>query len=168
MDSTPLFLIRTSKNNATGAPMSNLKDRFMAKVKIDTSESNACWLWTASSRGVGYGCIKVDGKVKDAHIVSHEIFTGPVPKGMVVMHTCDNRLCVNPEHLKIGTYQENHLDAIAKGRLKPWKRTRVEPLTDAEIETIRDDFCRGVSCRVLCTKYKVAPTSLGRLLKDLK
>lgn len=87
-------------------------ERFWSKV----DDSGDCWMWTAATRRTGYGAIKIDGKVFDAHRVSYELTYGLIPNGMRVLHKCDHRLCVRPEHLFLGTQRDNVLDAINKGR----------------------------------------------------
>lgn len=93
-------------------PRGTLKERFEAKVQI----TPGCWIWKAWTRGNGYGGMNDDGRFLMAHRVSYELYVGPIPDGLIIMHKCDNPRCVNPDHLRPGTLSENTLDAIQKGR----------------------------------------------------
>lgn len=95
-----------------------LRSRFDAKVERTAS----CWLWRGMTAH-GYGYIWNDGKMHRAHRVSYELHVGDVPSGMIVMHSCDVRNCVNPDHLSVGTLQDNARDCVAKGRHgNQWRR----------------------------------------------
>ena len=83
--------------------------------KIDVRGDDECWEWLAHRCG-GYGHIRVGDKVKKAHRLSYIATNGPIPNGLLVMHTCDNRGCVNPKHLRIGTAKDNNRDRDEKGR----------------------------------------------------
>jgi hypothetical protein len=92
-------------------------DRFYNHVGRPTPAG--CWEWTGVLGGRGYGKFRFDDKMQPAHRVSWQITFGEIPDGLLVCHHCDNRLCVRPEHLFLGTASDNALDAYRKGRLNP-------------------------------------------------
>lgn len=79
-------------------------------------EEDGCWKWTGCNRGNGYGVLRYKGKTESAHRVSYKIFKGEIPEGYVVMHSCDCKLCINPDHLFIGTSKQNSEDMVKKNR----------------------------------------------------
>lgn len=91
-----------------------LRDRFNEKF-IPVTESG-CWIWIASSRTDGYGQIGLDKKKLAAHRVAWELYRGPIHDGLHVCHHCDVHLCVNPDHLFLGTRSDNMQDCERKGR----------------------------------------------------
>jgi hypothetical protein len=110
-------------------------DRFWSKV--DTS--GTCWIWLGSIGQNGYGRFRV-GSLKDAtrtnasaHRVAHEL-AGGQPSASIVMHTCDNRRCVNPAHLLAGTQSDNVRDCVAKGRWRKGDRSRASYTRDVRGE----------------------------------
>ena len=143
------------------------QQRLEAKF-VKSNDPKGCWIWFGAQRGVGYGAIKINGRVIDAHRAAYEIYKGPVPKGALILHTCDNRACVNPDHLVIGDHSQNQRDAMNRAGVKPWRATRTTPLTSQEIAQIHSDYAGGVSERQLTRKYNVAATSLKRLLAKQK
>jgi len=93
----------------------DIKERFLSKIK---KSDNGCWEWIGASRGkCGYGSFSVNSKVFSSHRISYELFVEEIPKGLLVCHKCDNKLCVNPDHLFLGTQSDNMKDAYKKGRL---------------------------------------------------
>ncbi|CAB5223992.1 hypothetical protein UFOVP389_27 [uncultured Caudovirales phage] len=97
-------------------PKSDPTTRFFSKVLI----TDDCWLWQGGLDNDGYGLFQLDGKQWRAHRYSQHIHNGLDNALPVVMHTCDNPRCVNPNHLQNGTVQDNSLDKISKGRHKGW------------------------------------------------
>ena len=82
-------------------------------------KTDFCWVWKRALDTYGYGVCQKNGKQINSHRFSYEYFCGKIPAGMLVMHRCDNPPCVNPEHLKIGTYKDNALDMVVKKRNNP-------------------------------------------------
>ena len=97
-----------------GHKLKPLSERFWGKV--DKRSLDECWPWMAYRNSGGYGKIKVDGKCLSAHRISWILHFGPIPKGMCVLHHCDNPSCMNPYHLFIGSPADNAADRGAKGR----------------------------------------------------
>jgi hypothetical protein len=82
-------------------------------------ETSDCWEWQGTVMANGYGTIGTENRKKKlAHRLSYEMHHGPIPSGMLVMHSCDNKRCVNPAHLSIGSHKDNSQDMAKKGRWK--------------------------------------------------
>lgn len=119
-----------------------LQARFWSKV--DVQDNHACWNWLAATFTNGYGAFGVtSGKMKTAHRVSYELVHGKIPEGMVVMHTCDNPLCVNPSHLVVGTYQDNTNDMVSKSRQAKGEKHGRAKLTENDVLRIYDMVREG-------------------------
>jgi hypothetical protein len=108
-------------------------DRFFAKV----DQSGDCWLWTAALFSNGYGAFRLGPKQVRAHRWAYEHFVGPIPTGAVVMHRCDVKRCVNPDHLTTGSQAENQADMTSKGRGRVGGRNGWTRLTEDDVREIR-------------------------------
>jgi hypothetical protein len=90
--------------------------RFMRNYVVDPT--TGCWQWTGDMQTSGYGRVKCWGTYKGAHQLSFELYKGKIPDGLYVLHSCDNKRCVNPAHLKAGTQAENIAEAVERGQIK--------------------------------------------------
>ncbi len=90
----------------------DFEPRFWKKVE----KTDSCWLWRGSRMMRGYGGFGIAGTIWTAHRVSWVIHYGPIPNGKWVLHKCDVRPCVNPDHLFLGDAKDNTVDMLLKGR----------------------------------------------------
>jgi len=146
--------------------MKTAKERFLEKV--DKNGSNGCWNWNGCCFRDGYGQFNRQGESSLAHRFSYELFKGLIPEGLCVCHTCDNRRCVNPDHLWLGTHKENTRDAIVKGRLtsvgRQGSKNYCSKLTEEIVKEARKEHANGMSIVDLARKYGVTGTPMRRAI----
>jgi hypothetical protein len=140
----------------------SLYEKMMSRVEVHES---GCWLWTGAKSN-GYGTISWDyGKTLLVHRVSYEFHKGPIPKGLFVMYSCDVRNCVNPDHLRAGTNQDNVRDMVAKGRDWP----SLIQLSDDEIARVKRLLLEGrltqmeIARRFATSQSNVSCIKLGKV-----
>lgn len=154
----------------------SLLDRFWSKVE----RSDGCWLWTASTNSNGYGQLFVakepGARPIAAHRLSWMLHNGAIPERLWVLHRCDNPRCVRPDHLFLGTSDDNVADMHAKGRASAPPRTDVLPpvrrgerngsavLTELEVRAMRELAARGFAMRELARRFKVARGTVKSVL----
>lgn len=95
-------------------PRTDPKERMRGLITID--KITGCWVWTGHTVNSGYGLFYFNSTPTLAHRASYEMYKGPITSGMEILHSCDNKKCVNPDHLSLGTRGDNIRDQYAKGR----------------------------------------------------
>jgi len=137
--------------------------RFFAKVEDQRQTTpDGCWIWPgAITATTGYGRALIEDRYIDAHRASWEFVHGEIPAGMDVCHRCDNRACVNFNHLFLGTRSVNMLDARDKGRLAGQK------LRLADIPKIREASAGGRSAASIACDFGVDRRSISNVLNGV-
>ncbi len=148
---------RTHRKGGSGFAPRPLAERFWEKCDR-TGGPDSCWPWLGCISRGGYGRLTLDGRTSAAHRVSWQItHTAPIAPGIDVCHKCDNRPCVNPAHLFLGTRADNMADMKAKGRgnCARGERHNKAKLTREKVADIRARFASGESKKSLAKAFGV-------------
>lgn len=159
--------------NHPGKKAGSIKDRFWIKV----NKTDSCWEWTGAVNRQNYGVFLIGSqidqtrKVIKAHRYSYVLHNGPIPDGLSVCHKCDNPKCINPDHLFLGTHNDNMKDMVAKNR--QWRATGEKhgshKLKVKQIEEIKRRYQHTeVTLQLLANEYKVSTTHVWRIIKGLR
>lgn len=145
-----------------------LRERLEKMVMFEPN--TGCWFWIGSLTASGsYGQISVNGVPKRAHRVSFEVYKHNISNGLLVLHHCDNSMCINPDHLFLGTYADNTRDMIKKGRAKLspayGKNNPRNKFTENDILNIRNRRENGESLYVMATEYNTSISTLSYIVK---
>lgn len=141
----------------------SIAERFLDFYKPGAAD--ACWPWTGTIHHRGYGVIG-DNKNRQylAHRLAYEHANGPIPDGMMVCHTCDNKPCCNPRHLFLGTNADNQADKARKLRGPRGTRHRSAKLTDADVISIRSLY-PGMSQMAIAKQYGMNQTVISDIVR---
>lgn len=142
---------------------SKTADRFWSKVSKKVEPP--CWTWTGALFTTGYGQFRFPHKNARAHRVAWELINGKIPKGMHVLHTCDNPRCVRPSHLYVGSNQDNVDDKLRKGRQPFGEWHGVSKLSVEKVEAIRARATENL--RVLAAVFKVSKATVWRVVRGI-
>jgi len=154
-------LIYKGNNQYSGLTLLN---RFEQKVEL--IPFSTCHWWVAALDTYGYGQILIDGTAQRTHRVCYQLYRGPIPNELQVLHTCDNRSCVNPDHLFLGTNQDNVDDKVKKGRQSAMKGTK-NPRAILSEDDVRQIRASDNTQAELSLEYGVSQSSINNVVHRL-
>jgi hypothetical protein len=142
--------------------------------KIEISLITGCWNWTGCKNRQGYGQLgkspRIAGGVKAlrAHQLSWIIYFGEIPSGMWILHKCDNPSCVNPNHLFLGTHQDNISDMVFKGRhsYPVGEDSHLSKLTKDDVIKIKQLIKSGKSQASIAKEFKVSKSAVKHISRE--
>lgn len=145
-------------------------DRFFSKIRPGLE--GQCWEWAGSHMPNGYTSFQLDrttigrGKTVLGHRYMYEYVYGPMPEGMCVCHRCDNRGCVNPTHMFMGTRKDNAHDAVRKGRNSRGSVNGMSILTESDIPRLRTLITTGPrgTQRRLAREHGISESSMSQMI----
>lgn len=149
--------------------------KYLAKVtkrfwaKVEKNGAGDCWIWHGGKRRNSkkqYGRIWIGDKTTHVHRLAYELLVGPIPKGLLVCHHCDNPSCVNPDHLFVGTAWDNTHDMMAKGRANFIVGACQPVLTEEEVIEIRQKYVpREYTSVMLGKEYGVSQSHVRSIIR---
>ena len=134
----------------------NLDNWFWPRI----TKTEGCWEWDAVDK-LPYGSVNFNKKRQSAHRVSYQLFNGKIHNGLSVLHKCDNPACVNPEHLFLGTHQDNMNDMVSKGRQNNGglrgEQSGKSKMTNEQVKAIQSS---NLSCAKLAKIYGISRSGI--------
>ncbi len=131
---------------------------------VDKQDLSGCWVWTGAIKTDGYGQIRISRKNYQVHRIAYELIRGVIPDGLLVCHHCDNKPCVNPHHLFLGTHWDNAHDALKKGRLAIGERIAQSKLSKEDVVEIRRLSKLGLKRCVLGKIFKINESTVSKIV----
>ena len=128
-------------------------------------QDTPCWEFWGYIKENGYGRVTINGRQLYPHRVSYESFIGSIPKGMDVCHRCDNRKCMNPVHLFVGSRQDNMVDAKIKGRIQRGESRYNSVLNESLVISARKRNELGEKIVDIAKDIGVGKTTLGNAIR---
>lgn len=142
-------------------------DRLESLLGYTLIEHEGCWLFSGPTQNNFHGRAYYEGKYWQAHRLAYKLTYGSIPEGKFVLHKCDVGFCVNPNHLFIGTQQDNVADMIAKGRARfscIGINNGRATLTENQVREIRELHSRGISNLELVNKFNTTENVISKIV----
>lgn len=145
--------------------------KFWANIDV----VDQCWLWKGYVGKSGYGYLRgPDSEMWFAHRLSYHLIQGPIPSGYYICHKCDNKTCINPKHLFLGTPQDNIDDMWKKNRQakdynhppQRGENNHAAKVTDADVTTIREMFASGTTQAQLARLFHTTPANIHCIVRN--
>lgn len=157
------------KSAHKGRPPKPMEQRFWDKVNKCGPlhpKLGRCWEFVTAKRCKGYKMLSVKSGEYLAHRISWTLHNGPIPDGVKVLHHCDNRGCVNPSHLFLGSLQDNMDDMVSKGRSMKGSKSPTSKLTEVKVKEIRRLYATGKHTQQeLADSFGVNQTNIGFIIR---
>lgn len=139
--------------------------------------NSGCWLWIGALSRTGYGAFSLIGhKGVPAHRAAWILFRGEIPAGLCVCHRRDNRICVNPDHMFLGSHRENMLDCLRKGRFvtermlasRRGERHGRAKITASDVTDIRNAYAAGEMPLKISSRYNISAATISNIVARRK
>jgi len=141
--------------------MRTIEERFWEKVD-KTPNPKGCWEWIAAKSNSGYGMFTLtSGRMVKAHRFVYELVCGKIPQDKCILHTCDNRKCVNPKHLFVGSQLDNSIDMVKKFR-------GINKLTINQISKIIELRDQKYTLRFIANLFPVTESEISRICSGVR
>lgn len=157
-----------SHSCASRHQLSDPQERFWQQVKKVKGEKS-CWLWAGDTSPDGYGKFSLFRDEKWHSLRSHryvyEITYGTIPVDLLVLHECDNPICVRPDHLFLGTQQDNIADKVTKRRQARGEKMATAKLTASQVQMIRSGARMGLTLTEIAKVYRVSIETISAICR---
>ncbi len=138
-------------------------ERFWSLIDIP-DDPMRCWEWQSNLYATGYGLYNFQGKTQRAHRIMWYLIHNKWPE-QFLLHSCDNKICVNPNHLREGTQKENITDAMQRNRLAKGEQHGQAKLTEKDVLEIRSEYQKGVRQKQLAKQYQINQSQVSAIVR---